>query len=76
MVLKQALDDGASDIHIEPEEGDLDIRYRIDSVFFKSTNPPKGVESALIFRIKVLADMNISETRAPSRRRLLCKIRR
>ncbi len=65
MVLKQALDDGASDIHIEPEEGDLSIRYRIDGVLFKASSPPKGVESALISRIKVLANMDISETRAP-----------
>ncbi len=65
MILKQALDDGASDIHIEPTEDSLNIRYRIDGVLFEATKPPKAVESALISRIKVLAKMDIAETRAP-----------
>jgi len=65
MILKQALDDGASDIHIEPTEDSLNIRYRIDGVLFETTKPPKAVESALISRIKVLAKMDIAETRAP-----------
>jgi type IV pilus assembly protein PilB len=65
MILKQALDDGASDIHIEPTEDSLSIRYRIDGVLFEATKPPKSVESALISRIKVLAKMDIAETRAP-----------
>ncbi len=65
MILKQALDDSASDIHIEPTEDALNIRYRIDGVLFEATKPPKAVESALISRIKVLAKMDIAETRAP-----------
>lgn len=65
MILKQALDDGASDIHIEPTEDALNIRYRIDGVLFEASRPPKSVESALISRIKVLAKMDIAETRAP-----------
>lgn len=65
MILKQALDDGASDIHIEPTPDDVSIRYRIDGVLFEANRPPKSVESALISRIKVLANMDISETRAP-----------
>ncbi len=65
MILKQALDDGASDIHIEPTETSLNIRYRIDGVLFEASKPPKSVESALISRIKVLAKMDIAETRAP-----------
>ncbi|MZH02962.1 MAG: type II secretion system protein GspE [Nitrospinae bacterium] len=65
MILKQALDDGASDIHIEPTEDALNIRYRIDGVLFGATKPPKSVESALISRIKVLSNMDIAETRAP-----------
>jgi type IV pilus assembly protein PilB len=65
MILKQALDDGASDIHIEPTPEDVSIRYRIDGVLFEANRPPKSVESALISRIKVLANMDISETRAP-----------
>lgn len=65
MILKQALDDGASDIHIEPTEAGLNIRYRIDGVLFGAAQPPKSVESALISRIKVLSNMDIAETRAP-----------
>ena len=65
MILKQALDDGASDIHIEPTEDGLNIRYRIDGVLFGAAQPPKSVESALISRIKVLSNMDIAETRAP-----------
>ncbi len=65
MLIKQALDDGASDIHIEPTEEALNIRYRIDGVLFEASKPPKEVEAALISRIKVLANMDIAETRAP-----------
>ncbi len=65
MFLKQALDDRASDIHIEPTEDALNIRYRIDGALFEASQPPKSVESALISRIKVLSNMDIAETRAP-----------
>ncbi len=65
MILKQALDDGASDVHIEPTEKVLNIRYRIDGVLFEASQLPKSVESALISRIKVLSNMDIAETRAP-----------
>ncbi len=65
MILTQALDDGASDIHIEPGETLTQIRYRIDGVLFEAARPPKSLESALISRIKVMANMDIAETRAP-----------
>ncbi len=65
MILKQALDDNSSDIHIEPTEDALNIRYRIDGVLFEASRPPKTIESALISRIKVLANMDIAETRSP-----------
>ncbi|MBI4390029.1 MAG: Flp pilus assembly complex ATPase component TadA [Nitrospinae bacterium] len=65
MILRQALDDGASDIHIEPTQDELNIRYRIDGVLFEATRPPKTVESPLISRRKVLSNMDIAETRAP-----------
>ncbi len=65
VIIRQALDDNASDIHIEPGENALRIRYRIDGVLFEATNPPKSVESALISRVKVMANMDIAETRAP-----------
>jgi len=65
MIIKQALEDNASDIHIEPGEEALQIRYRIDGVLFGASSPPKSIESALISRIKVMANMDIAETRAP-----------
>ncbi|NIQ03259.1 MAG: type II secretion system protein GspE [Nitrospinaceae bacterium] len=65
MIIKQAIDDGASDIHIEPGENLLQIRFRIDGVLFEGTRSPKSIESALISRIKVMANMDISEARAP-----------
>ncbi|PIQ99469.1 MAG: type II secretion system protein GspE [Nitrospinae bacterium CG11_big_fil_rev_8_21_14_0_20_45_15] len=65
MILTQAVDDGASDIHIEPGDGVTQIRYRIDGVLFEASRPPKSLESALISRIKVMANMDIAETRAP-----------
>ncbi len=65
MVLKQALEDGASDIHIEPSEKILLIRNRIDGVLFESKKIPKPIESAVISRIKVMGKMDIAETRAP-----------
>jgi len=65
MVLKQALEDGASDIHIEPLEKVMRIRNRIDGVLFESKKIPKPIESAVISRIKVMGKMDIAETRAP-----------
>jgi len=65
LILRQALEDGASDIHIEPYEDALKIRDRIDGVLFEAKRIPKTVESALISRIKVMAKMDIAETRAP-----------
>ncbi len=65
MILKQALDDNASDIHIEPTETEVSIRYRIDGVLFQATSSPKSVESALISRVKVLANLDIAESRSP-----------
>ncbi|MCF8721915.1 GspE/PulE family protein [Nitrospina gracilis] len=65
LILVQALEDGASDIHIEPYEKILLIRYRIDGVLFEAKRIPKSIESAFISRLKVMANMDIAETRAP-----------
>jgi len=55
----------ASDIHIEPFQDSLIVRYRIDGILYPMLTPPKGVQSALISRIKVMAGMNIAEKRVP-----------
>ncbi len=65
MLLSQAVKDRASDIHIEPQQDDLRIRYRIDGVLHDVLRLPRGVHTALITRIKVLANLNIAERRRP-----------
>ena len=64
-ILIRAINDGVSDIHIEPFEKALQVRYRIDGSLFKSMNLPLTIRNALISRIKILAGMNIAEHRMP-----------
>ena len=65
MMIMDAISERASDIHIEPEEDKLLIRFRIDGVLRYEDAPPKHFQSAIISRIKVLADMDIAERRRP-----------
>jgi len=65
MMIMDAIQQGASDIHVEPEEDKLDIRFRIDGVLRHEQAPPKHFQSAIISRIKVLADLDIAERRRP-----------
>jgi general secretion pathway protein E len=65
MLVEQAIKDRASDIHIEPQEDELRIRYRIDGILHPAVSLPIGVHAALVSRIKVLANMNIAERRRP-----------
>lgn len=69
-VINQAITEHASDIHIEPEETDLKIRFRIDGLMKEIMAPPKKLESAIISRIKILANLDITETRKPQDGRL------
>ena len=55
----------ASDIHIEPKEKALKIRYRIDGVLFESMNPPYQMTPAIVSRLKIMANLDISERRLP-----------
>ncbi|MFW6286455.1 MAG: GspE/PulE family protein [Candidatus Sumerlaeota bacterium] len=66
-ILKEAINDRATDIHVEPDEDDLRIRYRVDGVLYESPVPPniKRFQSAIISRIKIMADMDIAERRLP-----------
>ena len=63
LLLTQAVRDRASDIHIEPQDGDVRVRYRVDGVLRDVTTVPQSMAAALISRIKVMADMNIVERR-------------
>ena len=64
-ILKQAVDNKASDIHIEPEAGKTYIRYRIDGILYDVPPPPKDIEAAVISRIKIMSNMDIAEKRLP-----------
>ncbi len=64
-IFKEAIDEGVSDIHIEPYEKKVRVRYRIDGVLRDVMNLPKSVHSALTSRIKLLAGMDISEKKIP-----------
>ena len=63
MLLAQAIKDRASDIHIVPEENNVRIRYRIDGILHNAVSLPPEVHSALLTRIKVMANLNIAERR-------------
>lgn len=61
----QAVRDGASDIHVEPYEKEVKVRYRIDGILRDMMRPPKRMQAALVSRIKILGEMNIAERRLP-----------
>jgi type II secretion system protein E len=65
LLLIQAIQDRASDLHVEPFAGSLRIRYRVDGVLREIPSPPKSLQLGLISRLKVMAQLNISETRTP-----------
>ncbi len=65
LVMTQAIRDRASDIHFEPDEKALRARFRIDGVLYESLTLPKQIQPALTSRIKILAEMDIAETRLP-----------
>ena len=70
----QAVKDGASDIHIEPFEKELGIRYRIDGVMQKILQPPRRYLGAIVSRIKIMANLNIAEKRIPQDGRIQVKV--
>lgn len=65
VIVKHAIEARASDIHIEPSEHDMRVRYRIDGVLQNSLVVPKSVHAAIISRIKILSNLKIDETRLP-----------
>jgi len=65
VVLQQAVQDRASDIHFEPFEDEFKIRYRVDGALYEMAPPPKHLSVPVISRLKVLANLNISERRMP-----------
>ncbi|MFA5144306.1 MAG: type II secretion system ATPase GspE [Candidatus Omnitrophota bacterium] len=65
LLIMEAVKKSASDIHIEPEEETLRIRLRVDGILHEVASPPKHLQSALISRIKIMANLDISERRIP-----------
>ena len=64
-VIQQAIQAGASDIHLEPHRQDVKVRFRVDGLLREVMAPPKQLQAALISRVKILANMDIAERRLP-----------
>jgi type IV pilus assembly protein PilB len=65
LILFQAIQDRASDIHFEPFENEFKIRYRVDGALYEMSPPPRHLALPVISRVKVMANMNIAERRLP-----------
>ncbi|HET9341631.1 MAG TPA: ATPase, T2SS/T4P/T4SS family [Candidatus Eremiobacteraceae bacterium] len=76
LIITQAIAQKASDIHIEPFEREVVVRYRIDGVLRTVMNPPKAIQPALISRFKIMANLNIAERRIPQDGRIQINIKR
>jgi general secretion pathway protein E len=73
-LLFRAVKEKASDIHVEPYEKDLVVRFRIDGILFDIFKPPKKLQNAITSRIKVMANLNIAEKRLPQDGRIPLKV--
>ena len=73
-ILSDAVRRGASDIHVEPYERELRVRYRVDGCLQEIMQPPPRMRAALTSRLKILADLNIAERRVPQDGRIKMKI--
>jgi general secretion pathway protein E len=73
-ILFQAVKERASDIHIEPFERDLEVRFRIDGLLYKMLSPPKVIQEALTSRVKIMSGLNIAEKRLPQDGRIRVKV--
>lgn len=73
-ILFQAVKKDASDVHVEPYEKEVRIRYRIDGVMVLALTPPKRIQSALISRLKIMAQLDIAEKRKPLDGRIEIKV--
>jgi type IV pilus assembly protein PilB len=74
LLISQAVQDRASDIHIEPQERELRIRYRVDGVLHEVMRPPKTIQAGVTSRLKIMADMDIAERRVPQDGRIAVTI--
>ena len=73
-MLVRALESRASDVHIEPFENQLKVRYRIDGILHEVESPPRQLKGAVISRLKILAQLNIAERRLPQDGRIKTRL--
>lgn len=74
LILAQAIRQGASDIHVEPYEREFRVRFRIDGVLYNIMSPPQKLRDAMISRIKIMSNLDISERRLPQDGRIKVRI--
>src|SRR5690606_39045417 len=74
LILVQAIKDRASDIHIEPYEKGMKLRYRTDGVLVDATPPPKQLQLALASRFKIMSSLDIAERRLPQDGRMRVRV--
>jgi general secretion pathway protein E len=73
LMITEALKERASDIHIEPSEEGMTVRYRIDGMLYNALSPPKRYQQAIISRVKIMSHLNIAENRLPQDGRIKVK---
>jgi type IV pilus assembly protein PilB len=73
-IIQMAIKEGASDIHIEPSEKKLKVRFRVDGELYEMLNPPASMSSAITSRLKIMANLDISERRLPQDGRIRCVV--
>jgi type II secretion system protein E len=74
LILRQAVQERASDVHVEPFEKGVQVRYRIDGILHEVPSPPKRLQSAIISRLKIMANLDIAERRKPQDGRIKTRI--
>jgi type IV pilus assembly protein PilB len=74
LIIQSAVKEGASDIHIEPSEKRLKVRYRIDGVLFEMMQAPGSMSAAIISRLKIMGNLDIAERRIPQDGRIRCAV--
>ena len=74
LVLRQAVQERASDVHVEPFEKGMRVRYRIDGILHEVSSPPRRIQSAMTSRLKIMANLDIAERRLPQDGRIKTRI--
>lgn len=74
LILRQAVQERASDVHVEPFEKEMKVRYRIDGILQEAPSTPRRLQSAIISRLKIMANLDIAERRKPQDGRIKTRI--